>query len=77
MRGQHYRMRTPTLAIILHDGHMVPLTIPKGGEIEVIGGPADDDRLLDVTWEGKTVLMFTIDIRGRGERVYEKGASQQ
>ena len=67
MRGQRYRMKTPTLAIMAHNGQNIPVTIPMGGEIEIVGGPLDGERLLDVEWEGKTVMMFTIDIRERGE----------
>jgi hypothetical protein len=73
MRGQRYRMKTPTLAIMIDDGHKIPITVPRGGEIEVVGGPLDGDRLLDVRWEGKPVMMFTTDIRERGERVGADG----
>jgi hypothetical protein len=62
-----YRMKNPTLAVVIRDGQKVPVRIPKGGEIEVVDGPLDGDRLLDVRWDRKTVLMFTSDIRERGE----------
>jgi hypothetical protein len=29
----------------------------------------DGTRLVDVAWESKTVLMFTIDLRERGARI--------
>jgi hypothetical protein len=51
------------------DGHKIPITIPMGAEVEVTDGPLDGNRLLDVLWEGKAVMMFTTDIRERGERV--------
>ena len=69
MLGQRYRLKTPTLAIMAHDGQRIPITIPQGSTIEVIDGPLDGSRLLDVKWEGKTVMMFTMDIRERGERL--------
>jgi hypothetical protein len=69
MRRQHYRMRVPTVAVSIHDGQKVMVTIPEGGEIEVVGGPLDSDGFLDVSWEGKSVRMFGIDIRERGERL--------
>ena len=69
MRGQRYRMRIPTLAVLTEDGRKVMMTIPEGGEIEVIDGPLDSDGFLDVSWEGKSVMMFGIDIRERGERL--------
>ena len=69
MRGQRFRMQTPTLAILSQDGHRIPVTIPQGATVEVIEGPLDGNRLVDVAWEGKTVMMFTIDLRERGARI--------
>jgi len=78
MRGQLYRMKTPTLAIMAQDGQNTPVsstgglsltTIPIDAEVEVIGGPLNGNRLVDVRWESKTVMVFTNDIRDRGERV--------
>jgi hypothetical protein len=37
--------------------------------VEIVNGPLDGNRLLDVQWEGKAVMMFTADIRERGERL--------
>lgn len=69
MRGLRFRMITPTLAIRDQDGLKIPVTVPKGSEIEVVDGPLDGDRLLDVLWEGQAVMMFTTDIRERGEQI--------
>jgi hypothetical protein len=69
MRGQRFRIQTPTLAILSQDGHRIPITIPQGATIEVIDGPLDGNRLVDVNWEGKTLMMFTIDLRERGARI--------
>jgi len=33
------------------------------------GGPLDGTRLVDVEWDGKTVMMFTLDLRERGTRI--------
>jgi hypothetical protein len=66
MRGHRFRIQTPTLAIMSQDGHRIPVTIPQGAIVAVIEGPLDGNRLVDVTWESKTVMMFTIDLRERG-----------
>ena len=29
-------------------------------------GPLDGTRMVDVNWEGKTVMIFTADLRERG-----------
>ena len=73
MRGQLYRMKIPAVAIQTQDGRNTPLTIPQDAEIEVVNGPIDGDRLVDVHWGDKTVMMFTMDIRERGERVGADG----
>ncbi len=65
--GQQFRMRTPTFAIMTQDGAKIPVIIPKGAEVQVIDGPLNGNRLVDVRWDGKTVMVFTNDIRDRGE----------
>jgi len=67
MVGQRYRLNTSTLAIVNGDGQHSPVTVPAGSIVEVVAGPLDGNRLIDVEWEGKTLMMFTIDIRERGE----------
>ena len=74
MVGQRFRMKTPTLAIMTQDGAKIPVMIPKGAEVEVLDGPLNGNRLVDVRWEGKTVMVFTNDIRDRGERLETVGS---
>jgi hypothetical protein len=47
----------------------IPVMIPKGAEVEILDGPLNGNRLMDVRWDGKTVMVFTNDVRDRGERV--------
>ena len=76
MTGQRFRMKSPTLAIMAEDGQnpassstgLSLTTIPTGAEVEVIGGPLNGNRLVDVRWDGNIVMVFTNDIRDRGER---------
>ena len=68
MGGKHYRLKSPTLAILAsEDDHKIPITIPQGATVEVLA-EMNGNRLIDVIWEGKTVMMFTIDLRNRGVR---------
>jgi hypothetical protein len=69
MRGQHFRIKTPTLGILSQDGDRIPVTIPQGATVEVVDGPLDEKQLVDVKWEGKILMMFTIDLRKRGARL--------
>jgi len=64
VRGKRYRLQTPTLAIINHDGQNNPTTVPSGAVVKVVAS-LDGNRLVDVLWDGKTVMMFTTDIRER------------
>lgn len=69
MRGQRFRIQTPTLAIQSQDGHTISVMIPQGAIVEVVDGLLAGSRLVDVTWEDKSVMMFTIDLRERGARI--------
>lgn len=69
MSGQRYRMKIPTLAVFIQDGHGRAMKIPKDAEIEVLDALPEHDRLVDVSWDGKAVRMFTADIRERGEQL--------
>jgi hypothetical protein len=76
MTGRTYRLKTPTLAILtLENGLKVPMTIPQGGTVKVIEVDINGNRLVDVAWEGKTVMMFTTDLRERGEVVIANAAT--
>jgi hypothetical protein len=69
MRAQTYRLKSCTLAILDQKGQKIPLTIPTGSTVEVAEEEINGNRLVDVTWEGKKVKMFTTDLRERGEAV--------
>ena len=63
MRGQQYRLKTPTLVITFKDGRKTSTTIPHGVRVEVLG------QLDGFLWKRKTVVMFTTAIRKRGEQL--------
>jgi hypothetical protein len=65
VRGQRYRLTTPTLAIMQHDGQNCTTTIPNGAVVKVGNGPLNGNGLVDVMWDGQTAMMFTTDIRER------------
>ena len=70
MKGQSYRLYTPTFGILPvdGDGHRISITIPRDAIVTAIGDAFDGSylALVEVTWEGKTILMFTQDLRTRG-----------
>ena len=62
-----YRITNPTLALLQKDGHHIAHTVPTGAFITVDSAAFDGDKLVNVTWDGKTVMMFTQDLRLRAE----------
>jgi hypothetical protein len=73
MAGKRYRLRNSTLAILNHAGQHLPLTVPLGGVVQVGVGPLNENRLVDVEWQGKPLMMFAADLRKRCELVEGDG----
>jgi hypothetical protein len=69
-----YRINNPTIALFEHDGRHVADTVPAGAIVEVNHDSFDGEKLMEVRWDGKPVLMFTQDLRKRAESV--KGNSK-
>ena len=68
-----YRINSPTIALFEEDGRHVANTVPAGAIIEISSDRFDGDKLLEVVWEGKRVMMFTQDLRKRAESVNGRG----
>jgi hypothetical protein len=76
LTGKRFRLNAPTLGILLGDGERIAVQLPKDAIVEVTSGPRpDDQRMVDVVWEGKALAMFVQDIRDRGEQVKGKSAT--
>ena len=60
-----YRLNSASLAIHSEQGLRTPIMIPAGALVTLVCGPLDGVRMVDVTWCGKTVMMFTGDVRDR------------
>ncbi len=75
MRGYHFRMTTPTLAIEQPDD-VRELQIPVGTSVTVVGEPVTGSILVDVEWNGRRVMMFTRDLLERAERIHERAGAQ-
>jgi hypothetical protein len=64
-----YRITSPVLALFPEDGRHVAHTIPKGDLVTIDSETFDGNKLIQVIWDGKAVMMFTQDLRTRGEKV--------
>ena len=69
-----FRVNHDTLAVFHEDGRHVARTVPEGAVIRVDSAAFDGDKLVDVTWNGKKVMMFTQDLRSRAEAMTEASA---
>lgn len=67
MLPQMYRIKTPTIAVLVAGGREVIVTIPQGDVIEVSRIELDTLRMLRSTWNGNHVRMFAVDLEERGE----------
>jgi hypothetical protein len=64
--GKTFRLNNSILGIYTDDTlHKIPIALPKGATVLVVETDLNGNRLVDVIWEGKTVMMFTIDLRNR------------
>ena len=64
-KARRYRIKTPTIAICANKGSNV--TVPADVIVTISRDLTPGDRLIDVIWNEKDYLMFTQDLRERGE----------
>src|ERR1700730_10466733 len=57
-RGARFRLTRFAVAIAQRDGRNSAILIPKGAIIEVIAGPFNGTRLIDIRYDVDTVMMF-------------------
>jgi hypothetical protein len=69
MTSERYLICSPTIALFLEDGRHVAHLVPEGATISVDGKTFNGNKLIEVTWAEKIVMMFTQDLRTRGKKV--------
>jgi hypothetical protein len=62
MHGQ-YRLTQPTLALVVVNGHHEAITVPTETIVDLDGRKFNGERLMEVSCEGRKLLMFTEDLR--------------
>jgi len=72
-RGRQFRLTKATLCTEIRDGTLYGVRVPEGGIVTVLRGPVEDDRMLEVHWNQRTLAMFAQDLRDRGEEVRAHG----
>jgi hypothetical protein len=72
--GNPYALSASTIAIVSSaDGKRVAVQIPRGAVVQVLAGPTEGNRLIEVRWDGKDCEIFTIDLQERGQAVRAAG----
>jgi len=69
MAFSKYRISSPTIALLQEDESRVAHTVLAGDIVAIERKALDDDGLVEVTWNERVVMMFTQDVRSRGNRV--------
>ena len=69
MTTEKYLISSPTIALFLEDGRQVAHLVPEGALIRTDGKPFNGNKLIEVTWAEKVVMMFTQDLRTRGKKI--------
>ena len=68
MAGFRYQLTSEGQAIHTN-GRVRVLTIPADSIITVMGGPFNGARLVDIAWNGQSLLMFTDELRDHGRKL--------
>jgi hypothetical protein len=69
MTTERYLICSPTIALFLEDGRHVAHLVPEGAMISIDGKTFNGNKLIEVSWAEKIVMMFTQDLRTRGKKV--------
>ncbi len=76
MLGRKYRLDRALRAVYSNDGEKGFVLIPEGA-ILTIDGHHDAERILQVSWRKRTLLVFAEDLRERGIEMRVASASAQ
>ena len=77
LSGKRFRLKVPTLGLALIDAKRVAVPVPADSIVTVSTGSSPRDmRMVDVLWEGQTVVMFAEDVQKRGEEITTKATSK-
>ena len=68
MPKERYRVTNPTIAVFEENGRNVAHHVPAGALV-IADQPAEGDKLMNVVWDNKQIMMFAQDLRTRAEPV--------
>ena len=73
-RGQpilpgRFRIKEPIIALFEENGRHVARMVPAGAVVTIDGPAFDGDKLVNVIWDRRDVMMFTQDLETRAKPV--------
>jgi len=70
MTGKSFRLPVEMFGIETINGQRTAVRVPENSVVRVLSGPTPtDERMVDVQWEGRKLVMFADDIRDRRDEV--------
>ncbi len=69
LTGKQFTLNKSSFGIETVTGGLARITITTGEIVEVVSGPIDGDRMVDVLCKGRSIAMFAIDLKTRGVEV--------
>ena len=70
LTGRKFRLNRATLAIEYAEGNRSAVSLPSASVVQVTSGPTPTDtRMVDITWRGRQLIIFAVDLQERGEDV--------
>jgi hypothetical protein len=73
--GERFRLTRSAMAIAMRGGRHAGIVVPEGAIIELMNGPFDGTRLMDVRYESEMIMMFTDDMKSHTEAIKDGAAA--
>ena len=70
--GEFFHLTRCAMAIAQRSGRNVAIMVPEGAIIEVLDGPFDGVRLMDVRYLDEIIMMFTNDMVNHTKKLVNK-----
>jgi hypothetical protein len=67
--GKRFRLTSATIGVLATSEQKTVVRILRGAVVQVLSGPVGNDRMLDVLYEGQTLMMFVDDIVHGAEEI--------
>jgi hypothetical protein len=72
LAGKEFNLERTSLALNAVDGIRKSVAVPVGNVVEIVSGQkSQEDRMVDVLWEGQVLTMFVLDVDVPGTELAE------